>query len=168
MAINRAFTFGRDPDGSYPDEFGSYLDGTDVAPEVEYDVYANFGRWPIVAIVPDVGEWFDRRDRSLAAWPAGWLHFQGATSCLREYGRERTRRKGRYRRTRRRSRRDSALLPERLCKVRHRRAGGAPIGPSDREKIFAILYVPEFIPSPCIPLVRLSSSNVNYPEFKLN
>lgn len=33
-------------------------------------MYANFGRSPIVAIVPDVGEWFDRRDRSLVGWPA--------------------------------------------------------------------------------------------------
>lgn len=80
-------------------------------PEVEeYDVYTNFGRSPIVAIVPDVGEWFDRRDMSLASWSAGWLHFQGATSCLREYGRKRTRRKGRYGRTRR-SRRDPLSCP---------------------------------------------------------
>jgi len=102
MAINYTFTFGRDSKRIYLNKSELYFDDTDIAPEVEkYDVYTNFGRSPIVAIVPDVGEWFDRRDRSLAGWSAGWLHFQGATSCLREYGRKRTRRKGRYGRTRR-------------------------------------------------------------------
>jgi len=55
MAINHVFTFGRESKRIYLDKSRFYFDDADIAPEVE-DVYTNFGRSPIVAIVPDVGE----------------------------------------------------------------------------------------------------------------
>jgi len=106
-----------------------YLDDADIAPEVEgcirefWKIANRSNRAGCRRMVRSTrGVW-------LAGRLVGWLYFQGATSCLREYGRERTQQKRRYRLIRR-SRKDSALLPERLCKIRHQRTSRHQLVPT--------------------------------------